>query len=308
MTDLFAQEAELRRLRQPYVTATVVWTRPPTSSHPGDRAIITADGAWQGWVGGSCSEPVVVRAARAALADGEPRLVRLAPPDSLAGDRPGVTTVPMVCASEGELEVFLEPHLAAPHVIAIGDAPVLSVLGQMADAIGYDVDVFDHPHVPLAAHNVGRDSYVVVATFGRYDEDAVKAALESGAGYVALVASAKRAAAVTETLAADGVATEDLARLRAPAGLDLGSLQHREIAVALLAEIVATEVQRRHRVAVAEAPAALTAIDPVCGMSVDPASAAGSMTYGGVTYWFCSSGCRRRFEAEPSTFVEAEAD
>ncbi len=287
MTDLFAHEAALRAVREPYASATVVRVRQPTSSHPGDRALVTADGVVHGWVGGSCTEPVVVRESLAVIAAGEPRLLE----------------VPMECASEGEVEVFIEPHLPTPHVVAVGSAPLLTLLHDVASALGWSVDVVEDPSSPLGGLPVDPDTYVVVATFGRYDEDAVAAALATPAAYVGLVASAKRSSAVRAALLADGVDEVALSRLHAPAGLDLGSLQHREIAVALLAELVAVEASRRGRSPVDLA--ADLAVDPVCGMAVEPATAVASAEHEGMTYWFCSAGCRRRFETDPSAFVPA---
>jgi xanthine dehydrogenase accessory factor len=150
----------------------------------------------------------------------------------------------------------------------------------------------------LAKAGAGPDSFVVVATMGRYDEDAVEAALACGARYVALVASERRAATVLA-----GVPEEDRARVHAPAGLDLGDLPHVEIAVAILAEIVAEKARSKPVVAPREEPE--TAIDPVCGMTVETATAADRFEYEGVTYWFCATGCRRRFERDPAAYVVA---
>jgi xanthine dehydrogenase accessory factor len=288
VSELFADEVALRAAREPYASATVVRVRQPTSSHPGDRAIVTASGQVRGWVGGSCTQPVVVREALAVIAAGEPRLLE----------------VPMECASEGEVEVFIEPHLPTPHVLAVGSAPVLTLLRDLASALGWGVEIVDDPASPLGGQAVDQDTYVVVATFGRYDEDAVAAALATPAAYVGLVASAKRADAVRSALLAGGLAEVALSRLRAPAGLDLGSLQHREIAVALLGEMVALAAARRGRLPAEDVDVA-GQVDPVCGMSVDPATAAASTEHDGSRYWFCSGGCRRRFEADPAAFLPA---
>jgi xanthine dehydrogenase accessory factor len=330
---LATEEAALVSRREPYARVTVVWSASPVSARAGDAGLVTADGRLRGWIGGSCAEPVVVRQALDALAEGRSRLVHLAPPDDLPPPRPGTVNAAVSCASEGSLEVFVEPRLPPAQLVVVGRSPLVRALATMAGVVGFDVavverdglDVADFPeptrvidHLDLAAAGVGPASFVVVATMGRYDEDAVEAALASGAGFVALVASGRRAATVAATLRAAGVADDDLARVRAPAGLDLGDLPHAEIAVAVLAEIVAAKSAAAASsatappvlaVQVAEIPttgAARTegeAVDPVCGMPVDPTTAGDVAVHDGVTYTFCCSGCRRRFEAAPEQFL-----
>jgi xanthine dehydrogenase accessory factor len=296
--DLAAEEAVLAGRREPYARVTVVWSRSPVSARAGDAALVTEDGRLRGWVGGSCAEPVVVREALAALSEGTPRLVHLAPPGALRPERDGLVVAPVTCASEGSLEVFVEPRLPAPHLVAVGRSPLVEALATMAGAVGFDVTVYerDGGELDLAKAGAGPDSYVVVATMGRYDEDAVEAALATGARYVALVASERRAKTVLA-----GVAEEDRARVHAPAGLDLGDLPHIEIAVAILAQIVAEKATSPPVAAVREEPE--KALDPVCGMTVEIAAAADRFEHEGVTYWFCATGCRRRFERDPAAFL-----
>jgi xanthine dehydrogenase accessory factor len=276
-----------------------VWSRSPVSARAGDAALVTLDGRLRGWVGGSCAEPVVVRQALDALAEGTPRLVHLAPPGELPPEREGLVVAPVTCASEGSLEVFVDPRLPAPHLVAVGRSPLVEALATMAGAVGFDVTVYEREggEIDLAKAGAGPDSYVVVATMGRYDEDAVEAALATGARYVALVASERRAATVLA-----GIPQEDRRRVHAPAGLDLGDLPHVEIAVAILAQIVA-EKARSKPVAAAPREQPETAVDPVCGMTVETATAADRFDYEGTTYWFCASGCRRRFERDPAAFL-----
>ncbi len=326
MLDLASEEAALVDRREAYARVTVVWARSPVSARPGDVAVVTADGHLRGWVGGSCSEPVMVRQALEALQEGTPRLVHLAPPEDLAADRDGLVTVPLTCASEGSLEVLVEPRLPSPHLVVIGRAPVVRALAVMAGAVGFDVAVVERDDsdrsdgsdgseldgitviqgLDLAKAGAGPDSFVVVATMGRYDEDAVEAALAAGARYVALVASARRAAAVREVLAGAGVAPEALATVRAPAGLALGELPHAEIAVAVLAEIVVEKTARRADSSTAvtnQPPTEMPAVDPVCGMSVDVTATGDVSVHAGVTYRFCGSRCRRQFDANPERFL-----
>ena len=317
--DLAAQEAALVARRRPYVRVTVVWASAPGSAKAGDAALVTGEGELLGWVGGSCSEPVVVDQARAALAEGTPRLVRLDPPGVAREPREGVIVAPVTCASGGSLEIFVQPRLPAPHLVVVGRSPMVQALATMAPAIGFEVAVVEREGIDpanfppavrvigeldLAKVGAGPESYVVVATMGRYDEDAIEQALGAEARFVALVASAQRAVAVRENLRAAGVSEEDLARIRAPAGLDLGHLPHPEIAVAILAEIVA-EKARSAPVQIVDASPYERVLDPVCGMTVDAGGATNTAVYDAVTYWFCSAGCRRRFEAAPERFATA---
>ena len=297
--DLAAEEALLVGRREPYARVTVVWSRSPVSARAGDAALVTVDGRLRGWVGGSCAEPVVVAQAMKALAEGTPRLVHLAPAGEPPPEREGLVIAPVTCASEGSLEVFVDPRLPAPHLVAVGRSPLVEALSTMAGAVGFDVTVYEREggEVDLAKAGAGPDSFVVVATMGRYDEDAIKAALATDARYIALVASERRATAVLAT-----VAKEHRTRVHAPAGLDLGDLPHVEIGVAILAQIVA-EKARARQVFLTAAPAPATVVDPVCGMTVDPATAADRFEHEGATYWFCASGCRRRFESDPSAYI-----
>jgi xanthine dehydrogenase accessory factor len=251
--EVSALATSLTARHQPFVLATVVWRRAPTSATLGAKAIVTADGRLRGWVGGACSEEVVIREALRALEEGRPRLLSLAPSQDPVDPRhEEVVRETMGCASEGAVEIFLDPHLPRRHLVVIGAAPVARVLATMGAALGFDVVMVDAegahdelpgeaslvPELDLTKAGVVARSFVVVATMGHYDEEALGAALGTEAGYVALVASAKRAAAVLESLRAGGISDEDVGRVRSPAGLDLGHIRHEEIAVAVLAQIV----------------------------------------------------------------------
>jgi xanthine dehydrogenase accessory factor len=233
----------------------------------------------------------VVREAIRALADGEPRLVRIGPPGSHEDTLEDVVKAESMCASEGTVEVLIEPQLPAPLLAVLGDGPAAHVLADLAGTIGWRVAT-DLPSDADA---------VVIATMGHGDEDALAAALGLPIGYIGLVASARRAAAVLAALRERGVGEEALARIRSPAGLDLGPSSQPEIAVAVLAELVAW---RHTRGEVPTPPA--EAVDPVCGMTVAIEGAKETAVYEGVTYYFCGAHCRRRFEADPAQFVGIE--
>jgi xanthine dehydrogenase accessory factor len=264
--NVIAEAGRLAAEGRPFALATVVNVERPASARRGDHAIVTPDGELAGWVGGACTEPTVVREALAALADGEARLVR----------------VEGGCASEGTIEVLVEPQLPTPLLAVIGDGPAARTLAELARTVGWRVSS------EVAA---GADA-VVVASMGQGDEDALAAALAGEAGYIGLVASAKRGSAVLAELRARGLDEEALARVRCPAGLDLGPSSQQEIAVAILAELVAWR-HTRPRSAAAEL---VEAVDPICGMTVAVAGARETLVHEGRTYYFCGPGCRRAFE------------
>lgn len=292
MTRVLADAARLAEAGEPFALVTVVDVRRPASARRGDRGLVTADGALVGWVGGACSEPIVVREALRAVADGAPRLVRIGPPGSPGEPGDEVVYAESHCASEGTVDVLIEPQLPAPLLAVVGDGPAARTLRELAAAIGWRVAEDAH---------VGAEA-VVVATMGTRDEEAVAQALALSADYVALVASARRAAVVLAALREQGVSDAELARVRSPAGLDLGPCTQEEIAVAVLAELVTWRHGRTPRAA---SPS--EAIDPVCGMTVSVEGAAATAEYGGATYVFCSAHCRATFLGEPARYAAAAA-
>jgi xanthine dehydrogenase accessory factor len=136
---------------------------------------------------------------------------------------------------------------------------------------------------------------------GRGDEEVLAAALAGSAGYVGLVASRRRADAVVAALRGAGITDDALARLKGPAGLDLGPIRQEEVAVAILAELVAWRHSRAPW-----APPPEEAADLVCGMTVSLETAE-TVVYEGATYAFCCAGCRARFESEPTRYVAVDA-
>jgi xanthine dehydrogenase accessory factor len=299
----------------PCVLATVVRVEAPTSARPGDKALITADGRLEGWIGGSCSEPVVRREALRALESGSPVLIHIVGGagevrHSRAG---GELTMATTCPSGGSLDVFLEPQLPKPLLLVFGATPASRTLLRMGGLTGFRTCAV-HPgaraedfpeadmvlaELDLAAAAPGADAWAVVATMGHYDEDAIEAALAYPQLEVSLIASARRTAAVRGVLEQRGLDAPTLDRLRAPTSRLRGAAQE-EIALLALAEVV-TARRRRAPGQPAELPAAF-ATDPVCGMTVElPARHRAS--HQGVAFAFCGDGCRQSFEAEPERYL-----
>src|SRR2546423_7978773 len=266
----------LRERGEAFVVATVVRVDSPTSARAGDKALITADGKLWGWIGGSCSEGLVRREALVAMGDAQPRLVKIAPDES-AEHLAGVVAHLSTCPSAGSLDVFIDPQLPRPVLLVVGDTPAAHTLIRLGATIGYTTCAV-HPGAaasdfPEADQVIGSldlapaqpmaSTWAVVATMGHYDEDAIEVLLRSDVPYIGLVASRRRAAMVLEVLAGRGAG--GLERVRRAADSSVGGSQE-EIALATLAEIVAERHEHQRRYAIA---LPVTAVDPICGMSVD---------------------------------------
>jgi xanthine dehydrogenase accessory factor len=281
---------ELAQAGIAFVEATVVRCASPTIARPGDRGIVLGDGTIEGFVGGSCADATVRLEALRALETGEPVLLRILPGEEDGpSEEEGAVVVANPCLSGGALELFLEPRLPAPRVAVAGESPVARALVELAGRLGFSarLDALAEPG----------DFGAVVASLGHGDEEALRRGLEAGAEYVGLVASRTRGAAVLEQLRAAGVPDERLRTVRTPAGIDIGARTHEEIALSILAELVAA----RRAQAVPSAATARTppreAVDPVCGMTV--VVGPGTPTAGGRA--FCSEGCRDAWLAHASS-------
>jgi len=290
--DLSDRSHELRRARVPFVHARVVVAERPTSAKAGDEAIILADGSLEGFVGGTCAETTVRDQSLASLRSGEAVVLRITPrPEA---DQPGKTVVHNPCLSGGTLEVFLEPLLPPPLVLVVGQAPIARALAAIGFALRYGVESYDGA---LPVDTVA----LVVASHGRGEKRALEAALEAGVPYVGLVASAQRGRAVVDTLA---VSDELKAQVHTPAGLDLRARTSEEVALSILAEIVASRPGSGGPVLGLEAPVIddARATDPVCGMAVFPAADGLQVDHDGEVVWFCGPGCLDAFTARPAAY------
>jgi xanthine dehydrogenase accessory factor len=364
--DLRERADALRAGRTPFVVATVVRAERPTSAKAGDRALILPDGTLEGFVGGTCAESTIRHYGLRLLSGGgpdgevggpplgEPRstLLRIEPepPPGHAGDDSGqaggavtvngrqdpdgVVTVVNPCLSGGTLEIFLESVVPPPRVHVLGAAPIAQAMVRLGTALGYDVVATTDPARPLAPDTAA----VVVASHGRDEEAMLAAALRAAVPYVGLVASRRRSAAV---LAALDMTDEERARIRTPAGLDIGARTAPEIALSILAQVVATRATTVRTSSAARAatggnvpavqPAAAaadqsaahdetpiemhaphshgaaagqeTVVDPVCGMTVEMKPGSLRYEHDGTTYYFCGAGCRQAFAADAQKYL-----
>ncbi len=310
---------ELTRRGEAFALATVVWRQGPSSSQSGSRAIITGQGELHGWIGGACAEPVVIREAQRVMAEGTARLLLLGTPEQFGAAVPdGMTVIPISCQSEGALEVYIEPVLPVPHLVIVGDSPMARTLAGLAGTLGWRADLIRGPD--FTTGHADQRSLIIVATQGHDDEDVLERAVAARPAYLGLVGSRKRGATVLGYLADRGVPKDQLDRVRVPAGLDLGSTTHQEIAVAILAELVQLRASGALAGPKAGPPAAgsakqegtqqasrpAQAIDPVCGMTVTAEPSGRPVRYEGDDYYFCCSGCRQAFEKDPDAYTKKE--
>ncbi|MFV8166978.1 XdhC family protein [Mycobacterium sp. 134] len=223
--------AQLRRARTPFVHATVVRAQPPTSAHPGDEAILLADGTIEGFVGGHCAQNSVRKAALGALQVGESVLLRVLPDgDVHFPEAPGACVVVNPCLSGGALEIFLAPEVPAPLVQIFGGTPIADAMVELCGILGYDVRRLDDP-----GSDPGDATAVVIASLGGPEGEVIRAAVDAGVGYIGLVASRVRGASILDGL---GLTEAERTRVHTPVGLAIGAKTPAEIAVSIVAEVI----------------------------------------------------------------------
>ena len=331
-SDFYDKFQEFRNTGNPFAVATVVRAEKPTSAKVGAKALITGDSRLDGWIGGSCAEPTVKREAKKALQDGQPRLIRLCPPEKM-GQAPqeGVIEIALTCISGGTLEIYIEPQLAQPHLVVVGHLATAEALVRLGKGLGWRISLLGLEvtrerfpdadqlidELDFSRVRISKNSHVIVASHGNYDEDMLVAALQSEASYVALIASKKRASAILQYLNESNLTQEQIARLKYPAGLDFGAVTPEEIALSILAEIIQKRRQAGSVVNHVSQNVSLElpmmknsvseAVDPVCGMTVEITTAHFTSEYNGSTYYFCAAGCKRSFDKDPQKYIQSES-
>jgi xanthine dehydrogenase accessory factor len=326
--DLLERMAALRRDRQPFAVATVVARRAPVSSHLGDRAIIFPDGRMEGFIGGACSREIIRKQALDVLQTRYGRLVSIRPDASghLESSAEHVV-VPMSCVSEGAVDVYVEPFVEARRLVVVGATPVAEALTRLARAMDYEVcrvvDAGEQRDAAASAAALGAtvvtldaldktlneaaerhiDQAAVVVSQGHYDEQALESILRSHVSYVGLVASRTRGGTVRSLLEEQGVS--GVSAVRIPAGIDLGARTPAEVALSILAEIVQANpsgAPAQTAASVTAPETTVTAVDPICGMTVDVAAARHTAEVDGETFYFCCANCRASFIRDPRQY------
>ncbi len=293
-----ARVAELVNQGVPFVQATVVRAQCPTSARPGDSAVVLADGSIEGFVGGQCAEGSVRTAALPLLDSGDALLLRILPDgDEEFPESEGASTVVNPCLSGGAIEVFLEPKLPAARLAIVGTTPIAESLEALAGHLGFGVErsAATGSGIPEVRGCVA----VLVSSHGRNEEQTIRAALDAGVGFIGLVASEVRGAAVLDSL---DLTSEERAAVHTPVGLDIGARTAEEIALSILADVVRAVRVDGLTAPKLELPAApIEAVDPVCGMTVTVMADTPHLAVDGVDHWFCNPGCRTRYAEEVTT-------
>lgn len=279
---------QLRRARTPFVHATVVRAQQPTSARTGDEAILLADGTIEGFVGGQCAQNSVRKAALGVLQAGESVLLRVLPDGEVHfPEAPGASIVVNPCLSSGALEIYLAPRLPPPLIRICGATPIADAMAQFCRVLDYEVrrDGTD---------DLEQTTAVVIASHGGAEAEIIRAALDAGIGYIGLVASKVRGAAVLDEV---GLSDSERTRVHAPVGLDIGAQTPAEIAVSIVAELIVALRGGRLTVTghVADDTGPTQAVDPVCGMTVPVGPSTEHLRIAGEDYWFCCPGCRKTF-------------
>jgi xanthine dehydrogenase accessory factor len=329
VNDVLDQAGRLRAEGEPFVIATVVAYKSPQSAKPGSKAIIKPDGSISGWIGGGCVQPIVVREAQMALNTGKPKLISISP-EAIHGDFEDVEAYLMTCQGGGSLEIYLEPVLPKPNLFVVGSSPVAHILTGLGRLLDFEVCVADpeaereqFPEADVVLTDIeslrGRidsRSYVVVATMGNGDEEGLEAVVGTQPQYLGLVASKEKARSLFQYISDKGTPDEDIARVKCPAGLELGAESLPEIALSVMAEI--TRLRRAvseqtlepvKRLNGATLPVMLKtaesptdSIDPVCEMAVATVDALYKTVFEEKTVYFCSLRCKVAFERTPQNY------
>ncbi|MFE9689639.1 XdhC family protein [Micromonospora sp. NPDC005806] len=298
MSTIAHRVRELTVSGEPFVHATVVRAQEPTSALPGDAAVVLSDGSIEGFVGGACAESSVRAAALGALQDGATLLLRVLPDGTATfPETPGARVVVNPCHSGGAIEIFLRPVLPAPVLGLAGSTPISAAVATLAEFLDFEV---------AAAGDYAGATAVVVAGLGKGEQDAIRAALDAGVGFIALVASRKRGAVLLDQLE---LTDAERARIHSPAGVDIGARSPQEIALSIMCEVVrairvdgltpAAGAREDGVAASSDAPVSQPqqAVDPVCGMTVLVGPETPHARVDGQDFWFCCPACRARFTA-----------
>ncbi len=284
--------AELMAQGTPFVQATVVRAQCPTSTRPGDSAIILADGSFEGFIGGQCAEGSVRSAAAALFDSGETLLLRILPEgEEDFPESEGAETVVNPCLSGGAVEVFLEPILPSMKVALVGTSPIADAIELFAGHLGFVVQSCDSNALDL--DDCGA---VLISSHGRYEGETIRAALDAGAQFIGLVASKTRGTAVLDELA---LSDEQRRLVRTPVGIDIGAKTAEEIALSILAELVQAVRKDDIRPKMSRSRNRPdSALDPVCGMKVVVGPDTPHLVVDGADQWFCNPGCRKSYAEE----------
>lgn len=310
--------------RKTYAKAIVVRRQLPSSGKPGDFAIILPTGEIHGWVGGGCTQGIVLKEALLAISEGRSRFVRISPNDE-QDDMPNTRLYKMTCQSGGAVDLYIEPVLPRPQLVIFGQSHIGIALAKICLAMDYKVVVVhqdadqstygDLQNLTIVSEfdrsDLTQNSYIVVCTQGQGDEKALLTALNTDNDYIAFVSSRRKANAIFKNLRSQGVSFEQLKKIRTPAGVDIHAKLPEEVAISILAQIIddirkpedVTDTTQEPNMAI-NTSLDQYYINPVCSIPVHKATAKHILEYGGEKVYFCCDGCKVKFEADPTAYIQ----
>ncbi len=318
--------SELRKKNEAFAIATVVRREAPSSGKSGDKAVINKYGEIIGWVGGGCIKAIIIKEAEDALKTGQPRLVRIGQTSSTEKQE-DVMEYKMTCQSEGEVDVFIDPVMPAPHLVVMGKSAIAKALVKIGKATGYRVTAVAPESKPdsfpgvdelitqmnLQQVEMSATTFIVVCTQGEQDETALELALQTSSAYIGFVASKQKKASVFEYLKQSGIDEQKIAAIKSPAGIDINAKKPDEVAISILAEIIQLQNKMSNTAGFTHFDETSEAagktkyyINPVCGVPVDVNNPKHIIEYKGENVYFCCDGCKVKFEAEPEKYMSKE--
>jgi xanthine dehydrogenase accessory factor len=249
--DLFEEIVAMRRAGMRGALATIVHTNGSIPSYESSRMLVREDGSIAGTIGGGCVEADVWAAAKEVMQKEIPRKMVFNLNHEARYDNG------LICG--GTLEIFVEPILPQPVVYLFGGGHVSIAVANAANAAGFGIVVIDDRETfantqrfPMAqavhanfadafeAIRPGPSSYLIIVTRGHKEDMRVLAwAVRTGARYVGMIGSKRKVLAVYKALENEGYRPEEFAKVYAPMGLDIGALSPEEIAVSIVAELIA---------------------------------------------------------------------
>ena len=317
--DLIYQISKYMGQGEEFAVAQVIWREAPSSGKPGDKAIILKDGTMIGWIGGGCVKGIAIKEAHEALRENKSRLVRINT-DEVNSQDSNHKTYRMTCHSGGTMELFIEPITPNPQLIIVGESNIARALSKLAIAANLRVNVLSndvhkgmfpgvdnvYDRVDFSKINIDKNTFIVVATQGEDDEESIRKALETSCNYVGFISSLRKSVKIKEYLEQTELSANRINELKTPVGMDINAKLPEEIAISILAEIVALFRDPNRKVD-HESETVInddTYINPVCGVSVSKKDAKHVLEYGVHTVYFCCDGCKASFDTEPKKYIE----
>ena len=304
------RSAELSEEDVPFAIATVINTIAPTSAKPMSKAIILSDGTMEGWIGGGCSINTVINEGKNCIETGKSTILRLSPDMPILDFSSDRKEIQLTCESGGTLEFHIEPILPMTKLIIFGNTPTTYAIANMAVFLNFDCYLYlssSKKNIELNKNVTVMEGYkpfnqkciAIIGSQGENDLAALKAAILSNPKFISMIISKKKASSLLNELKKTSFSKEKTSNIKFPAGLDIGAITPEEIAISVLAEIIKEKYKTVSKKKNIESSIKhIHEKDPICGMLVDPKTAADSYSLDGKIYYFCCSGCKDKFQTQ----------